>query len=308
MRPLLPVLLSLTLAGCGTVYGALGVAGSYEYSDAELDSGLHKHSPTLISALGTPPEASKSQPVVVLAHGFAATEWETQLIADQLRAGGFLVSHTLLGGHGDSVKAFEQSNWKTWGAPVLKEIADLRALGYSKISLVGTSTGCPLLLEGIASGSINPVPERIVLVSPMIEPTSKLIGYTGALGWIGVKTKVSATEGKSKGNWYHNWPATTLTSLLDLSEVIKARLNKGIAMPTTTKVLVLQSKVDNTVDPKAANLIVLGVKGGQVELRMLDSTLHVPLRPDGIDDRNYTAEEATLRTQLLGDIQTFLSN
>lgn len=310
MQRLVVGLLTLALAGCGSFYALLPghLSPSYEIRAGDLDSGAHPAHSILVSQLAAPDAASKSLPVAVLAHGFGATPYETSLIADQLHASGMLVSQVLLGGHGTSVEDFEKATWKTWEAPVIAEYRALRALGYTHVMIVGTSTGCPLWLDGIQSGQVTPVPSRIVMVSPMIEVSNKLMGYTGVLGWLGVKAKVLDATGTTMGNWYNNWPATAITSLLDLSEITKARLAAGITLPTATRVLVLQSEIDPTVDPRGAEMVREGLKGATVTVEMLKSTLHVPVRPDGIDGVNYTPDQAALRSKLLQEIATFLAS
>jgi carboxylesterase len=67
------------------------------------------------------------------------------------------------------------------GAPPLKRIWKLEALGYTKISIVGSSTGGTLLLELISSGYFNSHlhPTNLFLVDAIVVPSVKLQSVVG---------------------------------------------------------------------------------------------------------------------------------
>jgi carboxylesterase len=53
----------------------------------------------------------------------------------------------LLDGHGRDYESFKASTWQDWSSAIKREYEKLEALGYTKISIVGSSTGGTLLLE-----------------------------------------------------------------------------------------------------------------------------------------------------------------
>jgi carboxylesterase len=61
----------------------------------------------------------------------------------------------LLDGHGRDYESFKASTWQDWSSSIKREYEKLEALGYTKISIVGSSTGGTLLLELVSSGYFN---------------------------------------------------------------------------------------------------------------------------------------------------------
>lgn len=285
--------IALLLAGCAPPTATPG----------ELDDGLRPHRSRLVSQeIPAPTEAQKAAPVVIAAHGFNATEFETSLAAAHLRARGALVSEVLLGGHGTSLEDFSRSTWRTWQAPVLAEYEALVARGYASIGFVTTSTGGTVLLEALGRGALKPAPTRIAMVAPLVDVAPggpRALGYAGLLRWLGVAGQAVDRTGTAKGNWYRYRPVEQLMQLVDLTEVTKGRLRAGIPLGDGASVLVVQATQDPTVDPKGAELVRSGLRGGAVRVEYLASGLHVPIWPDGVTE-TFTAADAEHRERALG--------
>lgn len=283
---------ALALAGCGL---PAPVAG-------ELDDGLRPHRARLLSEeIPAPTEAQKAQPVVIAAHGFNATGFETSLAASRLREQGVLVSEVLLGGHGASLAAFARTTWRDWQAPLLAEHRALVARGYTSIGFVTTSTGGTLVLEAMGRGALQPPPRRLAMLAPLIDVAPggpRVIGYAGLLRWVGVGGQAVERKGALKGNLYHYRPVEQLIQLVDLMEVTKARLRAGVALPADADVLVLQSTADPTVDPKGAEHVRQGLRGGRVQVEYLYSGVHVPIMPGGPDE-GFSAQDVAAREKAL---------
>lgn len=286
-------LAACTLSACGL---PAPVAG-------ELDDGQRPHHSRLMSQeIAAPTPAQLAAPVVIAAHGFNATEFETSLAAQRLRDQGVLVSEVLLGGHGTSLADFSRSTWRSWQAPLLAEHAALVARGYTKIGFLTTSTGGTLVLEALGRGALQPPPRRLALVAPLIDVApggGRIIGYTGLLKWLGVSGQAVDRPGAMKGNWYHFRPSEQLMELVDLMEVTKSRLRAGVPLPEGGTALVVQSTADPTVDPKGAEYVRAGLRGGAVTVEYLTSGLHVPIWPDGVA-ASFTPQDAANRERALG--------
>ncbi|MNY25306.1 hypothetical protein D3C86_1590810 [compost metagenome] len=227
--------------------------------------------------------------------------------ATYLRGQGLLVSKVLLGGHGTSLSRFEQSTWKDWQAPILDEYKALKAKGYQKITFLTVSTGGTLVLEALSRDAFSPQPPRIVMLSPIAEFKDKRAGYLVPLSWLGVSA-AQKVSGTGLGHWYRNRPVSTIASLIDLTEIVKDRLRKRIVLASDTRVLILQPKGDQTVDPLSAPLIDEGLKGGSHKVELVESDLHVPIRPDGVDEHQFTPAELTTKQQLLEKIRQHLTS
>lgn len=300
MRYIAPWLMMAFLAGCSTTYPTQA---------GDLDAGSLPDKSKLVSEeVLNPTEAQKAQPVVITAHGYTATTYETHPVADYLRSQGMLVSEVLLGAHGTSIQDFEKSTWKIWQAPLIAEYNALVAKGFTNIEILGTSTGGTLWLEALSRNALTPPPKRVVSVDSLIEIRNKLAGYAGVLPWAGVSYLDMKPSGNSVGHWYRFRPASTVISLVDLTEIMKARLKTGFQLSSDSKVLAIQSTQDPTVEPVSVDLITSGLKGGTVTPHKVNSTMHIPIWPDGVDGHVFTAEESALRTELFQKIQQFLGS
>lgn len=291
-------LASLLSAGCGVPPAVPG----------HLDDGQRPAQTRLLSTeVASPTAAQRAQPVVITVHGFTATTFETRLAAERLRKRGALVSELLLGGHGTSLDDFSKSTWETWQAPLIREYRALLAKGYESVGFLTTSTGGALLLEALGRGLLTPAPRQIALVAPLVDlvPANRQLGYAGVMGWFGMAGQAVERPRVTKGNWYHYRPLPQLTQLLDLTEVLKGRLRKGIVLGADAKVLVVQARRDPTVDARSAELVRLGLKMADVNVLYLDSSWHIPVWPDGVADEQTSLEFAN-REVALGAIERHL--
>ena len=315
----LPALAATILAACATAVPTT--------TDVALDNGTSTDplvQPVLVSRDAT---ADTTKPVIVAVHGFTATPFETSLVADELRKNGFLVSQVRLGAHGESYKAFADSGWQTWQQPILEEYAALRARGFSasKIGFLTCSTGGPLTIRALAAGQLKfegkaEVPRRIAMVAPLIEFSNKAIGYAGILGLLGTAfrdtqdpNELDEVKAVTGGRWYRYQPIGSLTSLVDLTEIVKSDLRNGIKVPADTRLHVYQANGDPTVDQAGSAFIPPGFRAEDgkvltvtttsvgedlqkkhflpgvrlttslVTRDLVDSTFHIPTWPDGVD-------------------------
>ncbi len=291
--------LAFLLSGCST---------GYVINAGDLDDGKIAKQSVLASVdfAGLTADQKASAKVAVLAHGYSASTYEMQALEDHLESKGFLVSNVLLGGHGTNVDAFAKTTWKDWGSPLVKEYKALHDQGFQNVSVVGASTGGSLFLELLASQQLTPAPKRVVLVAPLVMFKEKAIAFSGLLEWFGAKSSPNNLGQNAVGNWYRNRPVSTLKSLVDLTEVVKGQLRSGVTLDASSKALVIQSDQDPTVDPESAKLVLSGLKGSAV-LRMIHSTLHVPIRLPHVD-RQWTDQEIAQQQELLAEIERFISN
>ncbi|MDZ7372137.1 MAG: esterase, partial [candidate division KSB1 bacterium] len=181
-----------------------------------FDPSLYTPEKYLVSAANPhPTEADLQTPVIIAAHGYSATTFEW----DELRAwsrehGGFLLSQVLLGGHGRTYQEFKRSTWRDWQTPILEEYQKLEQLGYRKISLLGSSTGCALMLELAASRAFDgrQTPRHFIFIDPIVIPSDKLLSLVDFVGPMLGYTETSPTP-EEEGKWYHYRPYETLQEL-----------------------------------------------------------------------------------------------
>ena len=263
------------------------------------------------AAIPDPSQLQKETPVVIAVHGYSATtfEWdEFRQWSDSI--GKYYVSQVLLGGHGRDYEAFKKATWQDWQQPIIDEYKKLDAKGFQKISLIGSSTGCPLILNLVYSGKISICrnPKHILFIDPIIIPSNKsltLVDFVGpAIGY----AKANLDSGE-QGHWYQYRPQESLNQLLDIITLVRKKLEDGITLPQNTTLKVYKAEKDNSADPISAVLLYKGVKnsnGSHISVEMVNSSLHVFTRLKG---RNIvTSKDKVLQIKTFEDIASIIEN
>ena len=236
----------------------------------------------------------KSKPVLIAVHGFSATTFEWLEFRDFLKKqGDVLISLVLLGGHGRDYSDFKKATWEDWQQPIVTEYNTLRDLGFTNISFVGSSTGCPLILETIHANKIVPdVLKNVFLIDPIVVPSTKTLSLISAVGPALGYSETKMEKGEN-GYWYKFRPYQALEQLNIFTQLIQKKLEDGITLPSNTKLTVYKSKKDDAADPISAVLIYKGVKSDNnqaIEINIMESELHVFTRLNGrnvITDNDY---------------------
>ncbi|PSL07626.1 alpha/beta hydrolase [Cecembia rubra] len=226
----------------------------------------------------TPEEASK--PVFILMHGYSAStyEWE-EFRSWSGNTTDYFLSIVLLGGHGRTYEEFKQASWRDWQKSIKEEYERLMAAGYSNINFIGSSTSCTLLIDLVHSNFFHGkvIPRNILLVDPIIIPSSKILSLVPLVGPIIGYIEADNTSEEDK-YWYHFRPQETLQELNKILTRVRKQLENGVNLPPNCSVKVYKSIKDPTADPVSAVLIYKGMKssnGAPVEIEMIDSDLHV---------------------------------
>jgi carboxylesterase len=263
------------------------------------DSSLtHPENFLLSAAIANPTPADLQKPVVICAHGFSATTFEWIEFRDFARLDGtFNSSLVLLGGHGRDYTDFRASTWEEWQKPIIDEYNLLRSKGYTNISFAGSSTGCPLILDAISEGKINTdVLKNVFLIDPIVTPSNKTLTLVAVVGPMLNYTEITMNPGEN-GFWYKYWPHQPLKQLNRFTKLTRKRLEKGIKLPDNLNLTVFKSEKDGTADPLSAVLLKEGLtsgNNGKVEVRMINSDLHVFTRLAGRIDVKSTDTENQL--------------
>lgn len=230
----------------------------------------------------------RSQPVILLAHGYTATTYEWDDLAkyiDQNAKDAIRYSQVLLGGHGRSLQDFRSSTWQEWGKPIVEEYRALVAKGFTNISLAGSSTACSLILEQLDRGAFDGkvTPNQIFMIDPIVEPSGFLMRQVIRMLALFNRSyaPTQAFSPEEFAHWYGNRPFTTLASLNDLTYRVNQALSKGIRLPRDTRLTVWASQSDPTVNPDGYQLIQKGVRGGNVSVYPINSRFHVFTRLSG---------------------------
>ena len=272
-----------------------------------FDLSLYQPEKYLVSAYKpNPSDQEKQIPVLIAAHGYSAStfEWdELRKYADSVKSG-ILISQVLLGGHGRTYEDFKNSTWRDWQASILLEYKKLVQAGYTNISFIGSSTGCPLILNLLYENSLSQIPpNQIILIDPIIIPSNKILSLAGIVGPMIGYTSVDFDSELERKHWYHYRPQETLQELLDIITVVRKELESGIALPPLTDLSIYKSKYDEVADRISGVLIYNGIESNSMnskEIDMVNSHIHVMTRLQGRN--NITDNDISIQKMLFNQI------
>ena len=204
-----------------------------------------------------PSELQKDIPVIICAHGYSAStfEWdELRHWADSL--GNFNVSQVLLGGHGRSFEDFKAATWEDWQSSILEEYQALNDKGFRNIWLVGSSTGCPLIVQMLESDYFvgKTKPKGVFLIDPIVISSNKQLTMINLLGPVLGYSTTTMDPGE-EGKWYVYRPQESLKQLMLLIDKTRKDLQSGIELPESTYLKVFKSTLDDAADPAGAVLL-----------------------------------------------------
>lgn len=248
--------------------------------DVIFDPSLYTPEEYLVSAkYPSPTPEDLKKHVLIAAHGYSASTFEWQEFVDWSADSSYRISSVLLDGHGRTYEDFRASKWEDWRAAIIREYELLEDLGYTKISLVGSSTSGALLVELMESGYFTShiKPKNIFLVDPIVVPTSKLQSVADLIGPMLVYIEVDQTAEEDK-YWYHFRPHETVSELNKVIQKVRKGLEKGATVPSGTYVKSFHSKGDPTASSTSTVLIYKGLKhpdGSKIDVQLMDSDIHV---------------------------------
>jgi carboxylesterase len=307
------------MAWCATIFVLLAFWGCAEpnieagvnlESSTVTDSSLVNPVAYLVSAADSVPNDSlRAIPVAVAFHGFSASTFEWKEFREYLDSlGSVRLSLPLLGGHGRDYEDFKKATWRDWQDEPMAEYKKLSDRGYVNLSLVCSSTGCPLLLEAFESGRFKNLvaPKQLVMVDPIVSPSSKLLTIIDIAGSVmsNVETECSEVE---KANWYCNRPQEALNQLMDLLTLVRGMLENGVVAPLGTQVTLYKSIQDPSADPVSALMIYKGLREStktKIVVHMVESKLHVFTRLAGRE--SWTAIDEALQLKTFAEMDSIL--
>jgi carboxylesterase len=299
-------LLALVLAGLSACFPLTPVECDAECEAGWLDGMQIRDTADLVSVrIPAPDSADLAMPVIIAAHGFTASTYEWEEFAIFAADSGVLVSRVLLGGHGTDIEDFQSSTWREWGKPVLDEYLALARMGYTRISLAGSSTGGTLILNHMKERRFDTIPPRqVFFIDPILSPGDKMLSVAGLFGGIVGNSPSSGTE-EEKPHWYTNRPAEVLEQLYNLVNRVKNFLEDGFRAPAGTRVMVYKAKQDGAADPVGALLLYKGLRhsdGSRIGVEMLDSRKHVFTRLQGRSPGSVTAADSALQLRVFREM------
>ncbi|MFM2207167.1 MAG: hypothetical protein RL213_1142 [Bacteroidota bacterium] len=248
--------------------------------DIIFDASLYHPEQYLVSAqYPNPTPADLDKHIILAIHGYSASTFEWQEFAEWSSDTSYRISRVLLDGHGRDYQSFKASTWRDWSGAIKREYEKLIALGYTKISLVGSSAGGTLILEMVSSGYFNTHlhPKNLFMIDPIVVPTSKLQSIVGIIGPMLGYVEADNT-GEEDKYWYHFRPYETVNELNAVMKVVRQDLEDGVTLPSGTFFKMFNSVHDPVASSTSAVLIYKGLKtdsGNNIDVQLMDSEIHV---------------------------------
>jgi len=248
--------------------------------DIIFDPSLYNPEQFLISAkYPTPTPTDLSKHIILAIHGYSATTFEWQEFKDWSTNPSYRISQVLLDGHGRDYESFKSSKWEDWRSAITDEYEKLIALGYTKISIAGSSTGGTLILELVKSGYFNTHlhPKNLFLIDPIVVSSTKLQSVVGIVGPMLGYVEVDQSSQENK-YWYRFRPYETVNELNAVMKNVRKGLEDGVVLPSGTYFKVFHSLHDLVASTTSTVLIYKGLKtssGAPIDVQIMDSDIHV---------------------------------
>ena len=216
---------------------------------------------------------------VLLVHGFGGTAAHVRMLGDHLNANGYNVHGPLLEGHGTSLEHMEKTGRSDWlesarqGYSRLAEVSDrIHVFGFSMGGLL-----CLNLAAGLPVASLTTLNTPIKLQDRR-QPFARILQHFQRFHmWEGDEPEPA---GEAARYWvgYEGVPVRGAVQLLDLIRETRARLPD-----VTAPLLVIQSRVDESVRAVSAEIIMEKTSSFQKELVWLERSRHNSLLYDERD-------------------------
>jgi carboxylesterase len=246
---------------------------------------IGRESGTLLDPLAAPfcLDGSIGEGVLVV-HGFGGTPAHLRLLGEHLNAHGYTVLGPLLEGHGTSLEHMDTTGRLDWLDSARKGYQELSET-CRRVHLFGLSMGGLLSLSLAAR---LPAASLTTLNTPMKlrdrrQPLARVLQYVDRFRkW---DADGPEPEGEAARYWvqYKGFSVKAAVQLLDL-----IRATKSVLPQVTAPLLVIQSRVDESVRPVSAEIITKTTSSFRKELIWLERSLHNSLL---YDERNIIHQE-----------------
>lgn len=209
---------------------------------------------------------------VLLLHGLTATTVEVRTLGKMLHEQGYTVAGPLLPGHGTTPDELSRTSWKQWLDTASDAYQGL-CLRCDTIFVGGESMGGLLTL---LLASMHPEIAGIMLYAPALVVRGARWARFLAPFWQ-FQRKKHVDESMPWQGYYVN-PIRTAAELYQLQRQVLARL-PAIKTPA----LILQGKLDQTIDPQSAQVVYDMIGSPHKALHWLERSGHVLILDQELD-------------------------
>lgn len=207
---------------------------------------------------------------ILLLHGLTATTAEVRPLAEFLHAAGYTVAGPLLPGHGTHPEDLNRVSWHdwTWEAEIAYQHL---ATVCDHVFVGGESTGAVIALY---LASRHPEIAGVLAYAPAIQlamlPTDLVKLYT-----LAPFIEFVPKEHSRRNSLWQGYPVNPLKGVLELVRL--GREVRGRLGLINQPVLIVQGRLDKTIDPESGQIILDGVESVLTECHWLENSTHVVL-------------------------------
>jgi carboxylesterase len=224
--------------------------------------------------------SSQPDTACLLLHGLGGGVYEMELLGQFLQQQGFTVQGINYPGHDRPSPKMPASTWQQWFRHILKTYLEL-IQHYSRVNVIGFSTGCPLALY---LATLQPI-HQLVLLAPylairyewyyLLPPEAYLL----TLGrWIddvprlkGLPIRDAAMKAEAEQVlFFKTFNLSAVRSAAQLIEIVKPQI-PTIETPT----LIIQSRRDSVVAPWGAKVLSDRLGSRLKQLHWLEQSDHI---------------------------------
>lgn len=215
---------------------------------------------------------------VVLVHGFTGVPAHFRLLAEFLHGHGYTVNVPLLPGHGTTMEHMATTGWRDWLRAT--EQAAAAVSGFRRVHLGGLSMGgllAILVASRSAAATVTTIDSPLLVHNKQTYLAPLLHRWRPLVTWPEDDRPELDPEVRPYWLTYPGFYTRTAGDLVRLSAMawnVAGRLRRPA--------LVIQSKVDESVDPRSARLLASRL-GPDTELVWLERAFHNALLSDERD-------------------------
>lgn len=235
-----------------------------------MENSLNNKIAVIPGAEGFCLEGSRAEAVLLL-HGFTGAPSEMRPLGEFLNSQGYTVCCPRLPGHGTTLEDCEQSTAAQWYA-VAEAACDQLLKEYRTVCVAGLSMGG---LLAVKLAAVKPI-KKAVFLAPAITLQDKRVWLYPILKYfIKYLPKLKKPLGKmGKYNiTYKKMPTKPLGGIFKLQKECRKKLLQQVKIPA----LILQSKIEKTVDPLGAQELYCGIATPEAEKKLvwLENSGHI---------------------------------
>lgn len=214
--------------------------------------------------------AAPGPAAALLFHGFTATCSEVAHLGQVLHQHGITAVGPLLPGHGTTPAALNRARWQDWTDAAEAAYAEL-ARRYPRVIVGGESNGA---LVALYLAARHPEIAAVLAFAPALR--LRMSGVERLVLNLLAPLNIMLPKGDLSGDT--TWQGYTVNPLRGVQQILRLQEVVGGLLPQVCQpVLIVQGRLDHTIDPHSAEVVFQQVGSTTKELHWLEESGHCVL-------------------------------